>query len=90
MPPISFLSTPNGPIVIVHVEPPQLVDERRAARERARISRLLGDLPVIMRCSLGGHSLLSGDEHLHHYAISAEADTLPRLIVAPLSVPQPG
>jgi hypothetical protein len=80
---LSFLPTPNVPIVVIHAESQQMADDVHAAHERAVLSRPLGGLQVVMRCRPGDHVSVSGDEHLRVHAISREVDTLPRLTIVP-------
>jgi hypothetical protein len=80
---VSFPSTPNGPFAIVHAEPGQMVDSAAAGRLRRDVSRLLGEIPIVVRCRRAGGIVLEGPEHLHRYA-GSEADFLPVVLVDPV------
>jgi hypothetical protein len=73
---VSFPSTPNGPIGVVHAEPGDLMDAGVGERARRDLGRLLGDMPIVLRCRLGDAVLLQGPEPLYRYA-GSEADALP-------------
>jgi hypothetical protein len=73
---VSFFPAPNGPIGIVHAEPGDVMDAAAGERIRRDLGRLLGDLPLVMRCRLGDAVLLQGPEPLYRYA-GPEADVLP-------------
>jgi hypothetical protein len=73
---ISFFPAPNGPIGIVHAEPGDVMDAAVGERIRRDLARLLGDLPLVLRCRLGDAVLLQGPEGLYRYA-GDEADSLP-------------
>ncbi len=79
---VSFCPTPDGPIGIVHTEPGDLMDSAAGARVRRDLGRLLGELPIILRCRLGDAVLLQGPESLYRHA-GVEADVLPILTIEP-------
>jgi hypothetical protein len=73
----SFLETPDRPVVIVHVEPQQLVDALACRRLRLQLGRALGGTPVILRCVIGSEVVCDGEPYLRHHAFDPEIDTLP-------------
>jgi hypothetical protein len=64
----SFPETPNGPVAVVHVQPPEIADELYCERVLRLLGRRLGGMPVVLRCRVGSVVLCSGDEHLYRYA----------------------
>ena len=72
-----FIDGPNGPIVVVDVEPQQLADDLAAARFRSDASRALGGAPVLLRCQLGETLAVSGEPHLYRYGVDPVVDVLP-------------
>lgn len=74
---VSFQPTPNGPIVVVHAEPPLMTDAIEAGRVRRHLARILGEVPVLLRCRLGEHVSLIGPEHLRRWGLGPEVDVLP-------------
>ena len=74
---VSFLETDNAPVVIIHAEPRDLLDDANAALTRARVRSLVGGLDVVHRSCLGDHMLFGGARHLYRYAADEAVDTLP-------------
>jgi hypothetical protein len=81
---VSFSPTPNGPIAIVHADSRQVADALTGERIRRDASRLLGGMPIVLRCRLGEAILLRGPEHLYRYA-GSEVDALPIVKLEPPS-----
>lgn len=79
---ISFSSTPEEAFAIVHVEPREVGDALAGERLRRDAGRVLGDMPVLLRCRRGQTILLRGPEHLYRYA-GSQADYLPIVTVEP-------
>ncbi len=73
---VSFFSAPDGPIGIVHAAPGDVMDAAVGGRIRRDLGRLLGDLPLVLRCRLGDAVLLQGPDWLYRYAGDV-ADSLP-------------
>jgi hypothetical protein len=80
---VSFLETDNAPIVIIHVEPRDLLDDANAARTRAHVRSLVGGLDVVHRSCLGDHMLFGGERRLHRYAADEAVDALPVVCLEP-------
>jgi hypothetical protein len=80
---VSFLETDNSPVVIIHAEPRDVLDDAEAARTRARVRSLVGGLDVVHRSCLGDHMLFGGDRHLHRYAANEAVDALPVVRLEP-------
>jgi hypothetical protein len=79
---ITFSPTPDGPIGIVHADPGDVMDGASGERIRRDVGRLLGELPLVLRCRLGDAILLQGPEALYRYA-GPGADVLPILTIEP-------
>jgi hypothetical protein len=74
---LSFLETCDGPVAIVHARPHDLADADEADRACRRLSRALGDLPVVARCAEGNALLFGGPMHLRRHAADPTVDALP-------------
>ena len=74
---VRFIHTPNGPIVVADTPPQLLMDEVSATRLRERLSRTLGEIPVLLRCKIGNSLTFSGDPNLQRYAVGSMIDALP-------------
>jgi hypothetical protein len=72
-----FLETPNGPIVVVDLPRQMLKDEASATRLRRRLSRALGEMPVVLRCKTDGSVAFNSDLNLQRYAVDPMMDALP-------------
>jgi hypothetical protein len=72
-----FLETPNGPIVVVDVPRQMLRDEVAATRLRHRLSRALGELPVLLRCKTESSVAFNSDPNLQRYAVDPMMDGQP-------------
>jgi hypothetical protein len=68
---------PQGPIVVADIPPQLLMDEPAATRLRWRLSRALGEIPVLLRCGIGNSLSFSGDPNLQRYAVGPMIDALP-------------
>jgi hypothetical protein len=80
---VSFLETDNAPVVIIHTEPRDLLDDANAARTRAHVRSLLGGLDVVHRACLGDHMLFGGERHLYRYVADQAVDALPVVRLEP-------
>lgn len=74
---IRFIETPNGPIAVAEVPRELLADAIAATRLRMRLSRTLGDIPVLLRCKSGNSFTFDGPPHLQRYAVDPMLDALP-------------
>ena len=74
---IRFIETPNGPIAVVETPRHLLADEISATRLRTRLSRTLGDIPVLLRCRTGSSFAFNGPPYLQRYAVDPMFDALP-------------
>ena len=72
-----FVDTPNGPIVVVDVDPLLLFDEVAADRYRRKVSRTLGGCQTLLRCQVGSGFLINGEQNLRRFAVDPIVDTLP-------------
>ena len=68
---------PNGHIVVVHIQRQELLDSGSAAERRARVSRVLGGMDVVLRCCMGDAVSVSCEPHLRRYASDPTIDYLP-------------
>jgi hypothetical protein len=80
---VSFLETDNSPVVIIHAEPRDVLDDPEATRTRARVRSLVGGLDVVHRSCLGDHMLFGGERHLYRYAANEAVDALPVVRLEP-------
>lgn len=78
---VRFVDTPNGPIVVVDVEPLLLMDEVSARQHRRSLSRALGNISVLLRCRIGSSVLSNGDLDLQRYATDPYVDIFPLVMV---------
>jgi hypothetical protein len=74
---LRFIETPNGPIAVADITPQLLIDEVAATRLRERLTRTLGEIPVLLRCRIGKSLSFSGDPNLQRYAVDPMIDVLP-------------
>jgi hypothetical protein len=82
---VSFLETASAPVVIIHTEPRDVLDDPTAAETRAYVGSLVGGLEVVHRACLGDHMLFGGDRHLYRYAAHEAVEVLPMVSLEPLS-----
>ncbi len=72
-----FIGAPDETVVVVDV-PMYTFDDRDAAmRLRKCLSRSLGELPVLLRCSGDGSLSYEGEPHLHRFALDPVVDAHP-------------
>lgn len=74
---VRFIETHNGPIVVVDTPPQLLMDEVAATRLRKRLSRTLGDIPVLLHCRIGSSISCNGDPNLQRYAVDPMIEAQP-------------
>lgn len=74
---VRFIETPNGPIVVADTPPQLLIDDISATRLRKRLSRTLGEIPVLLRCRIGNSLSFNGDPNLQRHALDPMLDALP-------------
>ena len=74
---VRFIETPTGPIVVADIPPRLLMDEPTATRLRGRLSRTLGEIPVLLRCRIGSSVSFNGDPSLQRYAVGPMIDAQP-------------
>lgn len=74
---IRFIETPNGPTAVAEAPRDLLADVISATRLRMRLSRTLGDIPVLLRCKSGDSFIFNGPPYLQRYAVDPMFDALP-------------
>jgi hypothetical protein len=74
---VRFIETPNGPVVVADTEPQLMMDDVAARRLRTRLSRALGNAPVLLRCQIGSSVSFNGDPGLQRHAVDPMVDAMP-------------
>jgi hypothetical protein len=74
---VRFVETPNGHVVLADAEPQLMMREPAARTVRLRLSRALGNMPVLLRCQVGSSMSFNGDPGLQRFAVDPMNESIP-------------